>query len=78
MRNGQTAKPTWERSVEIMKDRASSMERAPSERATDAGTGKYRGDKQVLLQYLVRGFEFFTVQYLCEKHGFRTRARTRG
>jgi hypothetical protein len=25
-------KPTWERSVEIMKDRASSMERAPSER----------------------------------------------
>jgi hypothetical protein len=24
-------KPTWERSVEIMKDRASSMERAPSE-----------------------------------------------
>ena len=26
------AKPTWERSVEIMKDRASSMERAPSKR----------------------------------------------
>jgi hypothetical protein len=33
------AKPTWERSVEIMKDRASSMERAPSNQAsaTDAG-----------------------------------------
>jgi hypothetical protein len=26
------AKPHWERSVEIMKDRASSMERAPSKR----------------------------------------------
>ncbi len=33
------AKPTWERRVEIMKDRASSMERAPSESATDAGLG---------------------------------------
>jgi hypothetical protein len=28
------AKPTYERNVEIMKDRASSMERAPSESAT--------------------------------------------
>ena len=31
------AKPTWERNVVIMKDRASSMERAPSERHCGAG-----------------------------------------
>ena len=32
MRNGRGEAATWERSVEIMKDLASSMERAPSER----------------------------------------------